>query len=272
MSLSNIIKEHAGGEARVVRLDYAELLHAADTSPKNIPSDFVPFDFTRSYSTSAGATDPGGRDASGEDADLPDGEQVLLQPGMVVVDEQEIHQRCESEYIRGMQEGRQQAERGLANVFRAMRQSVTELSGLREKVLRGSEDDLLKLAIMIARKITRQEIETNTSVLANIVSAAIADCIDLEKISIRLNPDDYAIVNADRARFIGSLSSDTKVILSSDETLHPGDCMVDSTTGSVDATIETQLEEIYRKFMDERGLGSIEQNSAEDVSQNVDQG
>lgn len=189
---------------------------------------------------------------------------------MMQIPEEEFQARLDAAYRRGVDEGKELAERGLANVFRAMRQSIAELAGLKERILRESEDDLLKLSIAIARKIIQQEISADPGILAALVAAAVADCISLDRITIRLNPADFEIVNRDRHRYLGVLSSETRVTLTPDDTLSPGDCVVDSVTGVIDARIETQLEEIYRKFSDERGVVSIESPGSARASQTID--
>lgn len=233
--------------------------------PVTTPS-FVPVDFSsRDRQTTPSEPEPEGASPTAAES-----AQQFPPPGIVMIPEGELQSRLEAAYLRGKDEGKELAERGLANVFRAMRQSVTELAGLRERILRESEEDLLKLSIVIARKIIQKEISADPGILSSLVAAAISDSISLDRITIRLNPADYEMVNRDRDRYLGALSPETRVILSSDETLSPGDCVVDSVTGVMDARIETQLEEIYRKFADERGIVSIESSDTMSTSQLVD--
>lgn len=254
MSSSNIIR--GGGPNRPIKpLEFRPV--GSDPLPaRSCPGDpgaFVPLDFS-------GAV----RSPLPDLHQLPDADPLPSEPappecpppGMILIPEEELSARLEAEYNRGRQEGKDLAERGLANVFRAMRQSVTELAGLRERILRESEADLLKLSIVIARKIIQHEISTNQAILASLVAAAVSDCISLDRITIRLNPADYEVVSRDRDRYLGVISPETRVILTPDETLAPGDCVVDSVTGVIDARIETQLEEIYRRFTDEQGIVS----------------
>jgi flagellar assembly protein FliH len=172
--------------------------------------------------------------------------------GMVVLSEEELQAKVDEVFRNGMEEGRRQAERGLANVFKSLRDGVSALTGLRSRVFRESEEDLLKLAVMIARKIVQQEIAQDRGVISSIVSAAIGGCTERDRVVVRLNPDDYAVVAANRQAFLSGLGEDAHVTLTPDEGVGPGGCLVEAATGTVDARIEAQLDEIYRTLLEER--------------------
>lgn len=268
MFSSSIIKQADLMRLAVADVNYASLGESAGDGPVPPAAEegFAPLTFA----PHAGAIAlPSAEEPARQEE--PTGPQVTLAEGMEVIRREELQQQLDAHYRSGMQDGREQAERGLANVFRALRQGVSDLEGLRDKVLRESEDDLLKLAVSIARKIIQQEISQHPRILANIVAAVIADCSELERITIRLNPADYAIVAPDRQGFFGSLSPDTQVTLMPDENITPGGCIVDTTTGTLDAQIETQLDEIYRRLMEERNIVNAEEAGTE-VSQDVDKG
>ena len=264
MFSSNVIKQEELRRLEVTRVNYEQMAEVgAPAEPEE--GGFVRLTFDGAPSPPSGLLE---NEAPPEEVA---GEQITLTEDKVVVDRAELQQQLEAQYKNGLVEGREQAERGLANVFKALRQSVADLDGLRDKAFRESEEDLLKLAIMIARKVIQQEVAQNPQILANIVAAAITDCGGLDRINIRLNPGDYAVVAADRQGYFKNLCPDTSVTLAPDETISPGGCIVDTTTGTIDAQIETQLDEIYRRFMEDRSMVS-ESSEGNEVSQNDDKG
>ncbi len=174
-------------------------------------------------------------------------------PANAGISEDELQMQLTDAFNRGLEEGRRQAERGLSNVFKALRDGVNGLTDLRDKIMRESEEDLLTLAIMIARKIVQREISLAPEILAGVITAALDAVSDADRVTIRLNPEDYALVSSDRERYITGIGRDSQVTLSPDEQIMRGGCMVDTSTGTIDARIETQLEEIFHRFMEERG-------------------
>lgn len=169
------------------------------------------------------------------------------------VPEAEIQKLVAEAYARGVEEGRLSAERGLANVFRALREGLGNIAELREKVVRESEGDLLALAIMIARKIIMQEVRIDPQILGRVVAATVGCCAEQDKITIRLHPEDYQKVSANRARFLGDVD-DGRIALASDESIEIGGCLVETPTGMVDARISAQLEEVFTRCLEERGI------------------
>ncbi|WP_298431929.1 FliH/SctL family protein [Geobacter sp.] len=172
--------------------------------------------------------------------------------GMIVLTEEELQAKIDEVYCNGMEEGRRQAERGLANVFKSLREGVSALTGLRQRVLKESEEDLLRLAVMIARKIVQQEIAQDPGVLASIIAAAVGGCAERDRVVVRLNPGDHALVAANRQGFLAGLGEDAPITLAPDDGVGPGGCLVETITGTVDARIEAQIDEIYRTLLEER--------------------
>ncbi|ANA39337.1 FliH/SctL family protein [Geobacter anodireducens] len=189
--------------------------------------------------------------------------------GKVVLAEDELQSRVDEVFRNGMDEGRRQAERGLANVFKSLRDGVAALTGLRSRVMKESEEDLLRLAVMIARKIVQREVAQDPQVLAAIVAAAVGGCTERDRVVVRLNPDDYAQVSVNRQAFLEGLGEESAITLAPDETIGPGGCLVETATGTVDARIEAQLDEIYRSLLEERSA-PVEPSSVPDVDSHAD--
>lgn len=174
--------------------------------------------------------------------------------GMIVLSEEEFQAKVDELYRNGMEEGRRQAERGLANVFKSLRDGVTALTGLRSRLLKESEEDLLRLAVMIARKIVQREIAQDPAILAAIIAAAVGGGAERDRVVVRLNPGDYGVVAANRQTFLAGIGDDAPITFTPDETVGPGGCLVETATGTVDARIESQLDEIYRTLLEERSV------------------
>jgi flagellar assembly protein FliH len=243
MSSSKIIKPADLAEQVVCSFDYGQLgdgVAAADGET----DEFIPLQIREFPKGGAAADKP----------DRTSPAAVPPEPAGTVISDDELQAQLTGAYTRGMEEGRRQAERGLSNVFKALRDGVAGLTGLREKVLRDSEDDLLQLTIMVARKVIQQELAQEPRILANVINAALASLGEQDRVAIRLNPADYTVVNANRQVYLAGVGEETALVLSPDEAIEPGGCMVDTATGTVDARIEVQLDEVYRQLLEQRSL------------------
>lgn len=247
MSSCKIIKPGSSNSYNIspFQLELVSTACARQTEPDD--SAFVPFLDTLMPrgNDSAAIRDCGGEAGQGEDH-IPAVVQVMGIP------EEEHARKLQESYDRGFEDGKRQAERGLANVFKALRDAVEELSGMRSQILRETEDDILKLVFRIARKVIHQEITTDRLILAKIVSAAVNSSSERDEIVLRLNPEDHRLVNAHRNLYLNGLSEDRQLELKADDSVSPGGCIVDTIMGEIDARAETQLDEMFRRLVEEK--------------------
>ena len=249
MSSSRIIKSDRVKGLPVFSFNFEALEQGALSGGEGEAVDgFVPMQLGQSY--------PGQSDFSmGQDVCQGQGsrEPMAIPEGMQLLAEEDLKAQLDEAYRNGMEEGRRQAERGLANVFRALRDGVASLAEVRESSLRESEDDLLRLSVMVAGKIVRQEIRQDRRILGNIVSAAISGLTEQDGVVVKLNPEDHAEVVNNRSYQLSGMGDDAHVTLKADDSIQPGGCLVETVTGVIDARIEAQLDEIFARLMEERG-------------------
>lgn len=169
------------------------------------------------------------------------------------ITEGELNSRLEEEYERGFEEGQRQAERGLSNVFKSLREAIEEIYSLREQIFRHSEEDLLKLSILVARKIIQQEVSQDRRILANVLTAALENAAERDEVIIRINPEDLKLVNSQKQISLSGISEDKLLNLKPDDTVTSGGCIVETQLGEIDARLERQLDEIFKSLTEERG-------------------
>jgi len=182
-------------------------------------------------------------------------------PGKFVSD-QELERELQESYQRGLQDGKNLAERGLLNVFKSMRTASEELQQLREKVLRDSEDDLLTLVIAIARRVIHHEVSLNRHIVVQVIKAALRNLSDKDQLIVRVHPDDHALLTTSQDQALRQELAILNCTLKADATLLPGSCQVETALGTVDASFEGQLEELYRQMLEERASMAVPEPAA----------
>ena len=106
---------------------------------------------------------------------------------------------------------------------------------------------------MVAKKIVRQEIKHDRQILVQLVSEALRGFPEQHDIVVSLHPEDYKVITSNRELFLAGIGEDRQITLKSDEATTLGGCVVESSTGVIDARIEAQLDEIYKGLVEERG-------------------
>jgi len=197
-----------------------------------------------------------------QDVDFDDSAQeeiVDTGPPPLEISEEDLNQRVSDSFNDGLKEGKELAERGLINVFRALRASSEAIHNLREKVLRESEDELLNLILLVARKVIIQEVTQDRSILAGVVQHAIAGLSAREEITVRINPDDYQLVTSGRDQVLHNELINERLLLKPDPSVAAGFCLVDSAMGTIDASLDSQLDQVFRSLLDQRTVAAVEE-------------
>ncbi len=172
-------------------------------------------------------------------------------PGTYITDE-DLQRYQEESYQRGLQDGKNLAERGLLNVFKGLRTAAEDLQLLRERVLRDSEDDLLSLTLAIARKVIKREVAQDRLIILLLIRTALRNLNEKDELLIRVHPDDHALLTTSQNEALKGELAAVKFTLKADPTVEVGSCQVETERGTVDAGFEAQLDEIYRRLIEER--------------------
>lgn len=163
--------------------------------------------------------------------------------------EREVQQAREAAFQAGEAAGRQIAAGEVQPVLERLARNLADLTTLRNRIRRDTESELVQLSIAIAKRILRRELTVDADSMLGLVKAALEKVQARDVCRIRVHPDHHATVN----RYMDRIASVSGVEVLSDRSLLPGDVIVETKRGDLDASIETQLAEIERGFTDRLG-------------------
>lgn len=186
-------------------------------------------------------------------------EEIDAPPPIIEITEDDLNRRISEEFNAGLKEGKELAERGLVNVFRALRASSETIHNLRDKIIRESEDELIKLVMLVARKVILREVTEDRSILAGVVQNALAGLSSREEITVRINPDDYLLVTSGRDDMLHNELLNERLLLKPDPAVAVGFCFVDTEMGTIDASLDGQMDQIYRSLLEQRTAAVAEE-------------
>jgi flagellar assembly protein FliH len=167
---------------------------------------------------------------------------------------QEAAARSRQELEQAIQRTRQECEaRAQARIeqeiepwLRRMAQSIEDIATVKQRFLLDSEEQLVRLAVAIARRILYREIQIDGEALLGLIHAALQRSELREMQRILLNPKDHQDLQPHLAR----LQLPPRVEIIADNGLERGALLLESTTGVLDASIQSQLDEVERGFID----------------------
>jgi flagellar assembly protein FliH len=248
MSSSRILKGATRKNLQIAEFSFDALHEEGITPLPGTAEHFQPL-FTEAPVTTKGTSHPA---AHGQCTNGEPGEDISS-PGV-----EELQRLLQDSCDKGFADGRREAEESFNGVCRVLSEAISEMNGLRERIIRECEDDLLRLAMMVAKQVVRQEITQDRKILANFVLEATSGISEQNEIVICFHPEDFRAVSANRQLFLAGVDDKMQITIKPDESVTLGGCVVETQTGQVDARVESQLEEIFKRLMQERGHGCDE--------------
>ncbi len=126
----------------------------------------------------------------------------------------------------------------------AMEKAVGECHKARENIIEQTEGQLLDLSIEIARKVLMQEIQAQRYQIEPIVREALSRIPDRMEVAVHLHPDDLS-----HSELAGQDQSDLArpgVRFIADPGVKRGECLLETSEGTVKSTVEEHLVEITK--------------------------
>ena len=244
-----------------VTMSSSKIIKQADTNGSSIAEfsfkNIGIFNTGVATEQSAGSFVPMGLFQGASLQDSTQEEDIDCGPPPIEISEEDLNQKIDEAFNAGLMEGKDLAERGLINVFRALRASSETIHNLRDKVLRESEDEILNLVMLVARKVIIREIKQDRTILVDVIQNAIAGLSAKEEIIVRINPDDYLLVTSGRDEILHKELINERLALKPDPTVAAGFCFVDTAMGTVDASLDGQMDQLYRSLLEQRAAAAV---------------
>jgi flagellar assembly protein FliH len=155
----------------------------------------------------------------------------------------------ESAFQEGRQAGRKEAERSLHSAATALAAALEEISQLRRTIIHNSSQDMLHLVLTIARQVLHAEITVKPETILSVIERALSASISSDSYRVKVHPRDLELVKENKPFFLARVSGLKNIHFEGDDTISRGGCRVESELGEVDATIETQLEELRQYLL-----------------------
>lgn len=156
-------------------------------------------------------------------------------------------------HARGIEEGtkagREAATVELQPVMDRLLRSCSEVAGLRARIRKETEGDIVSLTVAIARRVLRRELSVDPEAIHGVVKAALEKVQSKEICVIRTHPEHVPGVR----KYFEKAGLSAGIEIVADASLQPGGLVVETKRGNVDASVETQLKEIERGFTDKLG-------------------
>ena len=164
--------------------------------------------------------------------------------------EAKVQQQLQTAFDSGFREGESAARKQLENEVQRsaeqLGQVAAELAATRGEVMRRAEADVVQLSMEIARRILHRELSVDPMALTALIRAALEKLASQQVCRVRVHADQEQLVRA----CLTQLGRGAEIEVVADTTQTRGGAVFETDSGSLDASVETQLREIERGFAD----------------------
>lgn len=114
----------------------------------------------------------------------------------------------------------------------------------RNDMVLAAREDVLRLALAVAEKVTYRIIQTDSTVIGDQLAEALALLVAPRAVTVAVAPQDRALVEAMLPELIDKINTCTHAAIRDDPSVTPGGCVISTGAGRIDATIERQIQRI----------------------------
>ncbi|SDG70315.1 flagellar assembly protein FliH [Aneurinibacillus thermoaerophilus] len=153
----------------------------------------------------------------------------------------------------GKEEGRRLIYEEYAEMLRRAAAILEEAPAVKRKMIAEAEPFVLNLTLAIARKVIGEHLEMDKDNVLALIHKALSHTKEYKSMVVAVSPDVYPYVQENRAKLLEVLDSQVEVTIVPDGSISDGGAVIRTTMGSVDARVDTQLEEIKKALLETIG-------------------
>jgi flagellar assembly protein FliH len=186
------------------------------------------------------------RGAGGAAAPGPAVEEARPSQEMLQQIETRVREARAQGYREGEAAGRGQGSAEVRPVIERLARSIDEVASFRARLRREAEADTIQLALAIARRVLRRQLAIDPEALHGLVLGALEKLEGQEISRVRVHPAHAALVGG----CLEQVSSGARVEIVPDSSRELGGVVFETQRGNLDASIDSQLQEIERGLAD----------------------
>jgi len=163
----------------------------------------------------------------------------------------EMARREQDAWSKGFQEGQERLraddEKRIEDAREAVANCVRDFARERQSYFDRVEEEVVRLALAIARKILKREAQMDPLLLNGLVHVALEKVGSSSKVRVRAHPSQLA---SWKEHFHQTPGRQQNAELVADDSLAPEQCVLETEMGSTEVSLEGHLKEIEQGFFD----------------------
>jgi flagellar assembly protein FliH len=153
-------------------------------------------------------------------------------------------------YERGLEEGQKSGYEEYRQLIQLACDTVEASKLDYYNHIESSEKVILDLGIIVAGKIIGKKISGNKEDFLSLVKRALKNARDYKDIQLHIHPNYYQFMLAQKEELVAIFPKEIDFYIFPDDELSEESCIIESENGRIDASVDSQLEEIKKKLFE----------------------
>lgn len=153
----------------------------------------------------------------------------------------------EEGYSKGYDEGKRAFDREVEDIQK-------ESQSLKEKykeLIDSTEPQILQIILEITQKIVDEDVKVNKDNMVLLVKKALETCYEKQSAVIKISSKDYEYLNENQSELLTQIDSYENITMKQDANLNDGDCVIDTSFGTIDMGMDKRFNKIKDTFIKE---------------------
>ena len=160
------------------------------------------------------------------------------------------NQAREEGFSAGLHEGREKGYLEYSAIIQSAKSVVDSAKHDYRMHIDSSEREILELGLKVAEKILGVKITNNEEEFLSIVKRALKEARDNQEVQLHVHPNHYDFLLANKEELIMLFPKEVNFYIYPNDELSESGCLIESESGRIDASVDSQLEEIKRKLIE----------------------
>ncbi|KFZ43342.1 flagellar assembly protein FliH [Anoxybacillus flavithermus] len=161
-----------------------------------------------------------------------------------------INEARQEGYEIGLEQGRQEGFQQYMEAIREAKKIVQSANEQFYHILESADETILLVACKVAERIIGERLDENKEHFLGLVKQVIKEVREHEEVKMYVHPTYYDVVVRQKDELKALFSQDIHLFIYPDETLAETSCIVETPFGRIDASVDTQLEQLKLQLLE----------------------
>lgn len=153
-------------------------------------------------------------------------------------------------FSHGIEEGRQQGYTEYREVIQSAIEIVDSAKKDYQSHIASSERTILELGMKVAERILGKTLSEHEEEFISIVKRAMKEARDNQEVQLHVHPTHYDFLLANKEELLMLFPKEIDFYIYPNDDLAETGCFIESASGRIDASVDSQLEEIKKKLIE----------------------